>query len=352
MGGKEKRQREAFALWLMVLAAGAVLCAAGVLLTGRAAVNAYFVRQAEQGNGRAGLERTLLTMNWNEGYLPYYNLGNLEAEKGQWEKAAALYESALEKGTAHPAECQVRINLALALLHSVDADSAEAAADRLEARKKETEEQAEPSSVQNSSKNSEGAEDEKEKMEDSGMMNDKDENDEDEKEEEKAVSSGQINEEDGQEEEEAEADRRMVQAALVQLYAARNVLTEEGCADGGWTESGQTADPSSYHSADAEKLKEEIDEEIRKLDPDAGKGEPENPDQSQSSGQDQEKDDSEKQSSSQREKELSQQLRRQQSTAQQEHNETLGRQTLRDAGTENGGAESTADTGAYRGKNW
>lgn len=346
MSGKEKRQRAAFALWLTGLAAGTVLCAAGALLTGRAAVNAYFVRQAEQGDGRAGLERTLLTMNWNESYIPYYNLGNLEAAKGQWEKAALLYESALGKGAAHPAECRVRINLALSLLHEVDTDSAEAAAGRLEARKKETEEQAEPSSVQISSKNSEGAEDEKEKMEDAGM------NDEDEKEEEQTVSSGQTNEEDRQEEEEAEADRRMVQAALVQLYAARNVLTEEACADAGWTEPGQTADPSSFHSTDAEKLKEEIDEEIRKLDPDAGKGETNNPDQDQSGGQDQEKDDSEKQSASQREKELSQQLRRQQSTAQQEHNETLGQQTLRDAGTENGGAENTADTGAYRGKNW
>lgn len=328
MSGKEKRQRAAFALWLTGLAAGAVLCAAGALLTGRAAVNAYFVRQAEQGDGRAGLERTLLTMNWNEGYIPYYNLGNLEAAKGQWEKAALLYESALGKGAAHPAECRVRINLALSLVHEVDTDSAEAAADRLEARKKETEEQAEKSSLQINAEDSKEAEDEKEQVEDSGMGN----------------------HEDAKEEE--QEDRRTVQAALVQLYAARNVLTEEACADAGWTEPGQTADPSSFHSADAEKLKEEIDEEIRKLDPDAGKGETNNPDQDQSGGQDQGKDDSEKRSASQREKELSQQLRRQQSTAQKEHNETLGQQTLRDAGTENGGAESTADTGAYRGKNW
>lgn len=328
MSGKEKRQRAAFALWLTGLAAGTVLCAAGALLTGRAAVNAYFVRQAEQGDGRAGLERTLLTMNWNEGYIPYYNLGNLEAAKGQWEKAALLYENALGKGAAHPAECRVRINLALSLVHEVDTDSAEAAADRLEARKKETEEQAEKSSLQINAEDSKEAEDEKEQVEDSGM----------------------VNHEDAKEEE--QEDRRTVQTALVQLYAARNVLTEEACADAGWTEPGQTADPSSFHSTDAEKLKEEIDEEIRKLDPDAGKGETNNPDQDQSDGQDQEKDDSEKRSASQREKELSQQLRRQQSTAQQEHNETLGQQTLRDAGTENGGAESTADTGAYRGKNW
>jgi hypothetical protein len=328
MSGKEKRQRAAFVLWLTGLAAGTVLCAAGALLTGRAAVNACFVRQAEQGDGRAGLERTLLTMNWNEGYIPYYNLGNLEAAKGQWEKAALLYESALGKGAAHPAECRVRINLALSLVHEVDTDRAEAAADRLEARKKETEEQAEKSSLQINAEDSKEVEDEKEQVEDSGM----------------------VNHEDAKEEE--QEDRRTVQTALVQLYAARNVLTEEACADAGWTEPGQTADPSSFHSTDAEKLKEEIDEEIRKLDPDAGKGETNNPDQDQSDGQDQEKDDSEKRSASQREKELSQQLRRQQSTAQQEHNETLGQQTLRDAGTENGGAESTADTGAYRGKNW
>ena len=70
-------------------------------------------------------EDMLLYANFFEPYLPYYNMGNIQYKKNQFEKAIESYEKALTYNIPEKKECSVRINLALAKLGTLGADFAQ-----------------------------------------------------------------------------------------------------------------------------------------------------------------------------------------------------------------------------------
>ena len=123
-------------------------------------------------------EESLLKLNFPESYLPYYNLGNAEYKNGNYDRAISNYKKALELGPQHnhEKECDIRVNLALAMLAKID-------------------------------------------------------------------WANMKTQKDGQ-------------RAIKQLKAARNVLTEEGCAN---------PDDPNGHDEDAEQLKKDIDDMIQQL---------------------------------------------------------------------------------------
>ncbi len=95
-----------------------VLCSAFLLI--RYSINAVFVNGYHDGRYLDDTESRLLNVNFPQGWLPYYNLGNSAYMQGNYDKAIMLYEEALAEGPRHPAACSVRVNLALAMLQKIN----------------------------------------------------------------------------------------------------------------------------------------------------------------------------------------------------------------------------------------
>lgn len=73
-------------------------------------------------NGNYSMDAKPLQMfNWTEKYVAYYNQGNIEYQKGEYLNAIEAYEKALELDPPEQKECAIRINLALAMLATIDA---------------------------------------------------------------------------------------------------------------------------------------------------------------------------------------------------------------------------------------
>ncbi|MBR6403303.1 MAG: tetratricopeptide repeat protein [Eubacterium sp.] len=67
-------------------------------------------------------EEFLTKLNIPEGYVPYYNIGNADYMNGNYDNAISNYKSALECHPTEKRECDIRVNLALAMLHKIDFD--------------------------------------------------------------------------------------------------------------------------------------------------------------------------------------------------------------------------------------
>lgn len=64
----------------------------------------------------------LLILNWSEPYIAHYNQGNIYYKNDNFEDAITSYERALELHPPEEKECAIRINLALAMLGTIDED--------------------------------------------------------------------------------------------------------------------------------------------------------------------------------------------------------------------------------------
>ncbi len=106
-------------LWLM-LAAACILLISGSMLTRRVFANHNFVKEYENGEYDTDKEEGLLVLNFPEGFLPYYNLGNVAFKKKDYDQAVAYYTKALKRNPSGKNDCLVRINLALAMCYSID----------------------------------------------------------------------------------------------------------------------------------------------------------------------------------------------------------------------------------------
>ena len=95
-----------------------VICSAFILI--RYSINAVFVNGYHEGRYLDSTESRLLNVNFPQGWLPYYNLGNSAYQQGNYDRAVLLYEEALEQDPRHPAACSIRVNLALAMLQKID----------------------------------------------------------------------------------------------------------------------------------------------------------------------------------------------------------------------------------------
>ena len=106
-------------LWLM-LAAACILLISGFMLTSRVFANHIFVQEYKNGEYDTDKEEGLLSMNFPEGFLPYYNLGNAAFKKGDYNQAVSYYTEALKRNPSGENDCLVRINLALSMCYSID----------------------------------------------------------------------------------------------------------------------------------------------------------------------------------------------------------------------------------------
>ncbi|SEG01397.1 Tetratricopeptide repeat-containing protein [Eubacterium ruminantium] len=192
-------------------------------------MNETFINHYEDEQYETSIMDKLSHLNYYESYLPYYNKGNAEYKNGNYDKAIAAYKKALDENPPHRGEkeCDIRVNLALAMIAKIDF---------------------------------------------SEMTDEKD-----------------------------------VQRIIRQLKAARNVLTEEGCAN---------PDNPDGHNKEAEQLKKDIDDFLDQLQ------QQQDQDDQQDDQQDQDQNNDEQNNQfSDRENDLKEQLENQMTDSLQEHSD-------------------------------
>lgn len=101
---------------------------ASVLLAVRFVLNLRFLDAYDRGQYDPNVPNTLTYLNFPEPYLPYHNLGCASFMLGGYDFAAVSFEEALHHDPPHAEpypsrECQIRINLALALTREIDVES-------------------------------------------------------------------------------------------------------------------------------------------------------------------------------------------------------------------------------------
>ena len=230
-----------------------LLLICGLFLVVRFVMNEIFLRRYDRKVYSTKYEEPLLVMNFPDSYLPYYNLGNVAYQNGDYDEAISNYKKALEIGAPHEdKECNIRVNLALSMLMKIDW---------------------------------------------ANMTTQKD-----------------------------------VERAIRQLKAARNVLTEEGCAN---------PDNDQGHNEEAEQLKADIDKMLEEMQQDSNSGDSDNDEQQE--GQQDQEEDQDQQKDSQREKDIQDALDEQKKNSMKERQETQEDMDNQQSG---GGYNS------YNGKTW
>ena len=75
-----------------------LLLICGLFLVVRFVMNEIFLRRYDRKVYSTKYEEPLLVMNFPDSYLPYYNLGNVAYQNGDYDEAISNYKKALEIG--------------------------------------------------------------------------------------------------------------------------------------------------------------------------------------------------------------------------------------------------------------
>lgn len=103
---------------LIILSLVVFLLAAFTLV--KVVINHGYVQAYNNGDYDTTMEEKLRILNFPQGYLPYYNLGNAAYQKGDYIEAIGLYSRALEQYPPEGKDCDIRVNQALALCNTID----------------------------------------------------------------------------------------------------------------------------------------------------------------------------------------------------------------------------------------
>lgn len=93
-------------------------------------VNLVFLINYDNGSYSVETEEFLQHLNIPEGYLPHYNAGNAHYKLQEYDKAIAEYQMALMAHPSEKKECDIRVNLALAMLQKIDFEHLETEKDK------------------------------------------------------------------------------------------------------------------------------------------------------------------------------------------------------------------------------
>ena len=99
---------------------GLLLLCFGGFMAYRLYANHSFVQAYNEEDYETEREEKLLFLNFPQGYIPHYNLGNAAYRQGDYNQAVARYNSALAQHPTGDKDCQIRINLALSLCNTID----------------------------------------------------------------------------------------------------------------------------------------------------------------------------------------------------------------------------------------
>ena len=102
---------------------GGILLFIALFLGIRYLINLGFVIKYNNGIYSAKTEEFLSKVNIPEGYVPLYNAGNAYYMTEDYDSAISSYKDALDAHPTEKKECDIRVNLALAMLKKVDFDN-------------------------------------------------------------------------------------------------------------------------------------------------------------------------------------------------------------------------------------
>jgi len=120
MNNRDEKRASGTALWKRILLLLSILMAvAALLILGRSAANRFFLARYRQGAYSEYPEKLLLPLALGENYVAPYNLGNVAFQRGNYDRDVEYYNAALSQNPPEAGrECSVRVNLALAMLHT------------------------------------------------------------------------------------------------------------------------------------------------------------------------------------------------------------------------------------------
>lgn len=83
-------------------------------------LNEIIIKDYQNNRYDNNLINTLYLINLNEPYIVYYNHGNILYKEEQYNEAISKYEKALNKHPAEDRVCDIRINLSLSYIKTID----------------------------------------------------------------------------------------------------------------------------------------------------------------------------------------------------------------------------------------
>lgn len=119
-----KKRKAAVFFKRLLLAVSIAMTVLGVVYIVRNILNRAFLSNYNAGSYSEFPENIVSDLPFGENYIAPYNLGNVEYWLGDYQKAARSYRRALQdQHIPEEKECRIRINMALAILHTVDWDN-------------------------------------------------------------------------------------------------------------------------------------------------------------------------------------------------------------------------------------
>ena len=103
-------------VWLSILLAWAAALFIAVFFAGIWALNSYYVSEAKKGVYHPEMERYISLLHLPDEYIILYNIGNYYFDKENYKRAETYYRLAIDSGIPYGKECDVKVNLALAML--------------------------------------------------------------------------------------------------------------------------------------------------------------------------------------------------------------------------------------------
>ncbi len=118
---KKKNNRPTIARWLwnLLLVLAIISFIIAQFLIGRWCLNTLYVFEALKGNYHPVIEYVLKIINFPDGYVTWYNLGNYNFANGRYKQAEYDYYRAIMCGIPYGKECPVKVNLALSTINQI-----------------------------------------------------------------------------------------------------------------------------------------------------------------------------------------------------------------------------------------
>ena len=118
---KKKNNRPTIARWLwnLLLVLAIISFIIAQFLIGRWCLNTLYVVEALKGNYHPVIEYVLKIINFPDGYVTWYNLGNYNFANGRYKQAEYDYYRAIMCDIPYGKECPVKVNLALSTINQI-----------------------------------------------------------------------------------------------------------------------------------------------------------------------------------------------------------------------------------------
>lgn len=118
---KKKNNRPTIARWLwnLLLVLAIISFIIAQFLIGRWCLNTLYVVEALKGNYHPVIEYVLKIINFPDGYVTWYNLGNYNFANGRYKLAEYDYYRATMCDIPYGKECPVKVNLALSTINQI-----------------------------------------------------------------------------------------------------------------------------------------------------------------------------------------------------------------------------------------